>query len=195
MKKLIPVSFAFLVSLMLSGCFSDMLKPAENHDAFYMLPTYNKANKQKFAEVNMQVLSVPDYLKRPQIVVKTQEATSTGNVAISETHRWIEPISNGITRVLTTNLESQGIILFAYPAFSSSSKADLKIYIDDLIGSLGNTVSLNGKIQISSAKKNATIEFNLSENTADNSYASYVDTIGKLIAKLSKKIADEVSKF
>ena len=107
MKKLIPVSFAFLVSLMLSGCFSDMLKPAENHDAFYMLPTYNKANKQKFAEVNMQVLSVPDYLKRPQIVVKTQEATSTGKALPTFTLTtkcisWRRAPANSLSRRMST---------------------------------------------------------------------------------------------
>ena len=195
MKKLLSITFTFLVSLLLSGCFSDMLKPAENHDAFYMLPIYNKAKKQKFAEVNMQVLSAPDYLKRPQIVVKAQEANGIGNVAISETHRWIEPISNGIARTLTANLESQGILLFAYPALSDAQKANLKIYIDDLIGSLGGDVVLNGKFQLHSGDKISTIEFNLTEKSADNSYASYVDAIGKLIAKLSEKITKEVTKF
>jgi len=50
----------------------------------------------------IQPVSVPDYLKRSQIVLRKEQ----GELTFSEFDRWAEPVENGIARVLAENLTS-----------------------------------------------------------------------------------------
>lgn len=69
-------------------------------------------------------VEIPEYLDRPQIVVRTGANT----IKIHEFDRWAEPIKDGITRVITENLvaliETEKIIIHPW---SSPLRVDYRL--------------------------------------------------------------------
>ena len=83
----------------LSSCFNG--RSAEPN--FYTLaPVIKERFSDKKFTIGINRIQIARYLDRPQIV--TQKANST-EVNLSETNRWIEPLSDLIARTLTADME------------------------------------------------------------------------------------------
>src|ERR1035437_3617495 len=77
--------------------------------------------------VSVANITLPDLVDRPQLVERV-----TGNrVEILETHRWAEPLKNGISRLLAENLASQlgSDLVTVYPQ-NSATDPDYRVVVD-----------------------------------------------------------------
>lgn len=100
--RLIQFAFLLVMLLLLAGCGSSA--PSN----FYLLqaqpapailkPETPAANHKS---IGIGPVEIPQYLDRPQLVVRTGDNT----VQIHEFERWAEPLKEGVTRVVTHNLD------------------------------------------------------------------------------------------
>ncbi len=95
MKKWIAVCFLFG----LSACFGGVSAPSR----FYTLsPVIQEPVSEKVtASVGIDRVQVARYLDRPQIITQTLGSLE---ISLSETNRWIEPLSNLVQRILSEDL-------------------------------------------------------------------------------------------
>ena len=95
MKKWIAVCFLFG----LSACFGGVSAPSR----FYTLsPVIQEPVSEKVtASVGIDRVQVARYLDRPQIITQT---LGSPEISLSETNRWIEPLSNLVQRILSEDL-------------------------------------------------------------------------------------------
>jgi uncharacterized protein len=101
MKSFLPALTAVLA---LTGCVN--LDPTPDPTRHFTLASMavgsgDQAPKPNLALV-IQPISVPDYLKRSNIVLRKGE----GELTFAEFDRWAEPVENGIARVIAENLTS-----------------------------------------------------------------------------------------
>lgn len=86
-------------------------------------------------------ITLPDLVDRPQLVERV-----TGNrVEILETHRWAEPLKNGISRLLAEKIASQlgSDLISVYPQ-NSASEPDYRVVVDiQRFESIGDSVSVD----------------------------------------------------
>lgn len=99
MKSALPALTALLV---LSGCVN--LDPTPDPTRHFTLASSasgasDQAPRPTLALV-IQPVSVPDYLKRSNIVLRK----GAGELTFAEFDRWAEPVENGIARVIAENL-------------------------------------------------------------------------------------------
>jgi uncharacterized lipoprotein YmbA len=75
--------------------------------------------------VGLGPILLPEYLKRPQIVTRTQSA----ELKLAEFDRWAEPLENAFLRTIVTNvdalLESAVVVSFAY---GNPRRLDLRVF-------------------------------------------------------------------
>lgn len=95
MKKWIAISLLFV----LSACFGGVSAPSR----FYTLsPVIQEPVSTKMtASVGIDRVQVARYLDRPQIITQTP---ASPEISLSETNRWIEPLSNLVQRILAEDL-------------------------------------------------------------------------------------------
>ncbi|MBR4931905.1 MAG: membrane integrity-associated transporter subunit PqiC [Alphaproteobacteria bacterium] len=100
MKK-IGICLTVVISFLLMGCFGGKSKPS----SFYTLSVSEKTQPISTIKKSIGVLPVriPDFLDRPQIVLS---ANST-QLNVSETNRWIEPLSLVTQRVLIADIQKE----------------------------------------------------------------------------------------
>lgn len=210
MKKTPFILLAFL-SCILVGCVGDLLQPKADPTEFYLLRPI-KAESAKGSDVgeqevkntpkrlvvdgtmnvNFMPFSLPSYMGRNQIVSLLDD----GRVEISEFNRWGELPIAGFHRVLLEDIvvNVANVDIYNYPAVSFDSSApNIRLFVADFIGELGEEVVLKGRWQIhsSDASKNVEKTFIIIVKCADN-YASYVDAMNKAIFQLSREIAQGI---
>ena len=91
--------------------------------------------------VSVANITLPDLVNRPQLV----ERVNASRVEILETHRWAEPLKNGISHLLAETLAIQlrSDRVTAYPQ-NAATEPDYKVILDILrFESMGNTVSVD----------------------------------------------------
>lgn len=91
--------------------------------------------------VYLGCITLPAVVDRPQLV----ENVTSNRLEILESHRWAEPLKDGISRLLAENLASRlgSDMVAAYPQ-NSSGEPDYKVSVDiQRFESLGDTVSVD----------------------------------------------------
>lgn len=116
--------FCFVTAL-LTGCSRS---PKVSFYTLGSVAQTGAASQSKSApSVSIAALTLPELVNRPQLV----EYINGNRVEILETHRWAEPLKNGITRLLLENLAvrlgSDRVI--AYPQ-NSAGEPDYKVTVD-----------------------------------------------------------------
>jgi uncharacterized protein len=101
----------------LSGC----LGPRQDTSAFFVLspapaPT---AGTPLPISIGLGPITLPGYLDRPQIVVRLDD----NQLALSDSDRWAEPLSDNVTRTLEANLAAllPGSTYVHYPWYASAA--------------------------------------------------------------------------
>lgn len=99
MKLVLPALAALLV---FNGCVN--LEPTPDPTRNFKLSSMAIGTQPPIPSLALviQPVSVPDYLKRSNIVLRKAQ----GELTFSEFDRWAEPVENGIARVIAENLTS-----------------------------------------------------------------------------------------
>lgn len=114
-----------LVAILAAGCASS---PSTGLYLLAALP--QPAPAQTFPDsLGIGPVSLPDYLDRLQVVARG----ASGELAVSDTERWAEPLHEGLARVLDQNLAAllgtQRIVRFPWPA---SLAPDVQVAVEVL---------------------------------------------------------------
>lgn len=107
---------------------------------YVLNPTSSKAdtrNQDLPILVHLQI-HVPDYLDRPQIVVRQGE----NRLSLAELDRWAEPLSRMLPRVLSQELANSTLPLQVAPSSSAGTDYNIWIQILRLDGKPGGQVHL-----------------------------------------------------
>jgi hypothetical protein len=93
----IQVTATACIALLLGACASS--PPVR----FYALDSVPRNFGEETGNVNIGLgpMSFPDYLKRPQIVKRTDGS----EMIIAEFHRWAEPVDRSFMRILASNVD------------------------------------------------------------------------------------------
>ena len=187
MKKL-PL---LITTFILSGCIG-----TSPQSQFYMLKGMNEENiSEKQLQIAVEPVKIPTYLDRPQILSFSKDSFQLN---ISETKRWAEPLNEQIQRVIISDLSRLLPKSLIRNKTFSQEKYDYVIYVD--IQKLDATFNQNIELSVwwSLLDKNGNIIYKtqtvLSEKLSSENYDDMVALESQLIAQLSKKIAQEVSK-
>jgi hypothetical protein len=155
------------------------------------------ASEGKKLSVTIDPVEIPDYLDRPQIVVRNDH----NEIAVSEYDRWAGSLQDNITRVLAENLSvvlrgSQVSIFPSRPGLQSDYR--IKVYITRFDIMPDDTFSMRAQWTI--LGKDGVIalamrEANLSERTEGRSYSDKVAAMSRTLESLSREIASEIKKM
>jgi hypothetical protein len=124
-----------LGALLAAGCASS---PSTGLYLLAALP--QAAPAQPFPDsLGIGPVTLPDYLDRLQVVARG----ASGELAVSDTERWAEPLHEGLARVLDRNLAAllatQRIVRFPWPA---AAAPDLQVSVEVLRFETGPDASL-----------------------------------------------------
>ena len=186
--------FLALVAPLLTSCLGGFLEPKEDLTKFYLMrpaKSMAKVDVKAPLKINILPITTPSYMARNQIVTLSQN----GIVELSEFNRWAESAQSNFTRVLLDNIgaTSDKVDVFAYPSHSNDG-LNLRIYINDCIGTLGGSLVLKGKWQADciETKKQIAKDFSIKLDCG-NSYMTYIEAIDKAMAELSFDIVKTIS--
>jgi uncharacterized lipoprotein YmbA len=174
-----------------SGCVSVFPPPTS-----YLLSAAAPAPPAAIAPVVVGVgpISIPAYLDRSSIVVRTGDG---GEVGLSGEHRWAESLRDGIPRILAGNLSAM-IPTDAVPVFPWRAPwtVQYRVSVDILRfdGALGRSVVLDARWRLLDAAGRELLlrAAVLQESIADSTYAALVAAESRLLASLSRDIAAEI---
>ena len=182
----------FLSILAIAGCVT----PKHNKTRFFLLDSKHE-QPQKVGAYNGTItlvsVAVPHYLKRPQIVTRSNK----NELELAEFHQWAEGLEENITRVLHENLSEMfptGKVLM--PQQYRIPKETLKLSIN--ITSFERIE--NGKVQLKAwwvlqkdeKEKQFSIEMQ-SKAVAISDYSLTVATMSKLLDEFSQQIAKSIA--
>ncbi len=187
MKKLFICLLVLLVSAL--GCASS--PPAR----FYLLNVPARGQKTQpehssTDRVSLQV-QVPEYLDRPQIVVRKGE----NRLSLSELDRWAEPLSRMITRVLSQELAAGPSPVRVNAPGSSAEESQIWVQILRLDGTPGGSVHLAADWRIAPSRRdNAQVhsfstEVPASAHCMDSLVQAHEQAIQELAAELRKALS------
>lgn len=193
-NNIISAILLAIITPMLTSCLGNFLEPKEDLTEFYLMrPAQNIAKVELNSPLKINVLPIttPSYMSRNQIVT----LSDAGTVELSEFNRWAESAQSNFTRVLVDNIgaTSEKVDVFAYPSFAKDGM-NLRIYINDCIGSLGGKLIFKGKWQVDNIEntKQVAKDF-LMKIDCGNSYKTYIKAIDKAMAELSFDIVKTIS--
>ena len=193
-NSIISVILLIATSPILTSCFGGLFEPKEDFTEFYLMrPSANiaKISVVEPIKINILPITTPSYMARNQIVSLSQN----GTVELSEFNRWAESAQSNFTRVLIDDIcaTSDKVDVFAYPSFAKDG-LNLRIYINDCIGSLGGKLIFKGKWQADSADNSKQISKDFSMKIdCGTTYKSYVEAINKAMADLAFDIVNTIS--
>ncbi|MDD5285026.1 MAG: PqiC family protein [Desulfuromonadaceae bacterium] len=161
----------------------------------------SKVNPSRSApSVSVVNITLPDLVDRPQLV----ERVSGNRVEILETHRWAEPLKNGISRLLAENLAGRlgSDRVTAYPQ-NSVSDPDYKVYVDiQRFESVGDSVSVDAIWTIrrksdgapgrNKEEKSKTGRSQTRESRGKEGYDALVEAYNRAIISVSNDIAKAI---
>jgi len=180
-----------LCLVLLVGCASDA--PSR----FYLLnPLTGEGAVQRAAEscvsVGIGPIKLPEYVNRPQIVTHT----TPNELLLSYFDLWAEPLADGIPRILAENVSrllcTKEIVLFPWkPSRIPDYRVEMEVLHMD--GTLNKTASLEAWWCIShgtNKKARVTGRSSYSESVAGQDYGALVQAYSRILAALSRDIAE-----
>lgn len=191
MKK---IFYSLTIVLLLSSCIGGISMPS----SFYNLVSYDNSNikikTKKNLVINIEPIVVPAYLDRPQIITLNSEDTEFN---ISETNRWLEPLSDSIQRVLASDLYSYVSKSIIKTNAIKTAKADYSVYvmINKFDGRFGDKLVLNVWWSILDRDGNVlmTKNSNFITDLTNSSYSDLVKGHSYLINQLAIEIGNKIS--
>jgi uncharacterized lipoprotein YmbA len=189
-----PRSATFVVVLLATlgaGCSLRETPPRTYILSAAGVPTTTGPHEGPVVGVGPVVL--PAYLDRSSIVVHEAD----GEVRLSSSHQWAEPLKDGVTRVVAENLAVMipTDAALVYPWRSPrvvTYRVTLEIFRFD--GTLGGPVVLNVRWRLLDKDGNelALRTVTLDERPVDSTYAALVASHGHLLAAVSRDIATAI---
>ncbi len=164
---------------------------------FYTLGDYEKTaavNPSKSApSVTVANITLPELVDRPQLV----ERVAGNRVEILETHRWAEPLKNGISRLLAENLAGRlGSNLVTTYTQNTGGEADYKVVVDiRRFESMGTTVSVEAFWSIRRTVKGTlnSGRTQISESRNGAGYDALLAAYNRAIASVGNDIAKAIN--
>ncbi len=189
-SNLINIVLLASVCALTASCFG-FLDPKEDSTQFYIArrADVKKVDVAKKTNINLLPITMPSYMLRNQIVTLSND----GSVKLAEFNRWAESAQSGFTRVMVDNIAaaSDNIDVFAYPSVGDNA-LNLRVYVNNCIGTLGGDLELNGKWQVTGNDLQFAKDFSIKEKS-DKNYASYVGAINKALGELSYDIVKNIA--
>jgi uncharacterized lipoprotein YmbA len=188
-KKLCVLMLAFC----LSGCFAFRTTPTSR---FYLLESPKNLQAVSLIKKNIAIqdVSVPEYVDRPQLVLKVPD---TAELQIAEFDRWGSDFQTMIQTTLIEDLQralprsSVGRLLYG-----SNASYVVKIQIDTFSGTLDRVASLGGNFKILNLSGKILAERNFDLNRPiGRTYDSYATAQSALLAELAIQIAEVLSRL
>lgn len=188
------IFYSLIIVLLLSSCIGGISMPS----SFYNLVSYDNSNvkikTKKNIVINIEPIVVPAYLDRPQIITLNSEDTEFN---ISETNRWVEPLSDSIQRVLAGDLYSYVSKSIIKTNAIKTARADYSVYVmvNKFDGRFGDKVALSVLWSILDKNGNVLIAKN-SNFTTDLTSSNYNDLVkgySYLINQLAIEIGNKIS--
>ncbi len=178
-----------LIGVMLSACFGS--SPATR---MYALKTETIGSEGAAVTVGVGPLELPDYLKRPQIVVRGPNQ----QLRIMEFDRWAEPLDRGINRRIAASVNRLVDDAWAYEFLRpSNSQSDYRLagqvlrFEADESGAVNLELlwGLFDKEQLST-NKNLDLRYSVYTESAD---AADIDAVTEAMGKLLDRFAADAS--
>ncbi len=144
-KNILTLVAVFLMLAFLSGCGTSQ------KTSFYQLEESSNASLvgiEKGRIVGVGPVHLPEYINRPQIVTRSSKYL----LNISEFNRWIEPVTDSISRLLVINLSNNlnSNRVYWIPREDRQYPLDIRVAIDigRFDGQLGKSVFLEARWSI-----------------------------------------------
>ena len=183
-----------MLAIFMTGCGR-----SENSKFYLLSANHGDVKRSVLKKVNIGLgpVKLANYLDRPQIVT----STNGSEVNLSEFHRWAEPLSDNITRVLTENLKNLLPIRYVYQypwRQSANFSYQLQINIIRFEATAAGACILVATWQI----LNRTGKILLSKKTkltiavsANSGYSGIVDAMNLALFRFSKVLSDNLRHF
>ncbi len=196
MNNKLNILLAIISIPLLTSCLGGLFEPKADPTEFYLLSaskTPKTVDVKGNTIINVLPISVPAYMNRKQIVVKSDD----GKVDMLEFSRWAEPFQNGLTRVLLADLvdKSPNFNIYSYPSIVDGG-LNLRVFVYECIGNIGGDFELSGKYQLDSVDGKIHIAKDFSINTkSGDDIKSYINVIDNSLEQLSKEIAISILEY
>ena len=148
--------------------------------------------------VAMGPIRIPEYLKRPQMVVQQQGA----EVKVDEFNRWAEPLDQAVHRTLASNADTllDSVVVLAYPTSAIASvKYRVVGRVDRFDSDQAGTTVLAIQWGIADEEGNDMLPVRRSmyktQATPAGDAAAIAQAMSKLIAQCSEEMATEIEKL
>lgn len=176
-----------ILSLFLFAC-----SPSVDSTQFYLLPepmVKNTEDKVNLSYIAVLPVNMPDYLKKPQIVLRDGKSTQ---VHIESFHRWSEGLDEAFQRVMSTSLANELIstklgVMPLRAGFPVNYK--LTIDIRSFEGDLNKSASLDAYWIIQGNSKSVLEGYYSNSLPVGASYSSLIETQSKLVQDMAASIA------
>lgn len=187
--------YLITVLFLLSSCFSGRTKPSNFYNIVSIENENIKIRGTNKSIVGIELVSIPGYLDRPEIV--TIKGNST-ELAISDFNRWAEPLSSSIQRTIANNLSmyTKNLTIRPINLYRKTFDYTIAIYIIRFEGKFSDKVYLDAWYSIYNKNgvniSNERIKFDME---IGDSYEDLVQKQSILISKLSEQIAKNLAKL
>ncbi|HQG30921.1 MAG TPA: PqiC family protein [Deltaproteobacteria bacterium] len=184
---------ACLLSITMSGC------AASQPTRFYVLSAAERpagagkgpCTEAGSAAIGISPIGLPKYLDRPQIMTRKSE----NELHLSELNEWAEPLEDGIAAVIAQDLRSLLCAWVETFPWRQSEKIGyrLTVTVVRLDGVPGKQADLHALWSITdeqAKKKIFTKETRYAEPVSSNTEEALVSAYSRLLASLSREIAD-----
>ncbi len=187
-KNILSLTVVLLVLVLLSGCGTSQ------KTNFYQLEETSKASLvgiEKGRIVGVGPIHLPEYINRPQIVTRS----SKHHLNISEFNRWIEPVTDSISRLLVINLSNNlnSNRVYWIPRDDRQYPLDIRVAIDigRFDGRLGEAIFLEARWSIFDKNDQPVLtKVSLIEESVNGlSYDALVIAMNKALQKLGQEIS------
>ncbi len=199
--KYLSLVLALSLCLFLSAC-SFISNPLDETKFYILQEPAHMTNNATFSENDVRIgllpVSIPNYLKRQQIVLRENHNAS---VVIDDYNRWAEGLDLAIARVMPLALNNE---------FSKSSLSDRNVLEIRMGISVDEKLSIEILAFEGDLNKSATLKAHWFIQTKDdhlienifekslpvgNNYDSLVATLSTLLEEMAKSIVSDYSKY
>ncbi|MCW8928714.1 MAG: PqiC family protein [Gammaproteobacteria bacterium] len=179
----------FIGIFSISGCGT-----SQKSDFYQLGETTNVSllGVEKGRIIGVGPIHIPEYINRPQIVTRS----SKHRLNVSEFNRWIEPVTDSMSRLLVINLSNNlnSNRVYWVPRVDRQYPLDIRIAIDigRFDGQLGKSVDLEARWSIFD-KNDRTVLTKVSlikEPVNGGSYGDLVMAMNKALKLLGKEISE-----
>ena len=191
-RSQVPGILVLLGAAACLGCLSS--PPARHHvlNPVIATPSPGTSNAETPRIVGVGPVSLPAYLDRPQMVMRTPP----DEISLREFDQWAEPLRDGVTRVIALNLArllpESHVVVFPWRS-SEKIRYQILLEVAQMDGPAGGTVTLDARWRLLDAggKQIVARVVHLSE-PAGPSAATTASAMSRAIGTLSRDIADEL---